>query len=910
MIARFGFGAAVWIFLILIITVNLHVARRLSPAPGSGSPFKEGAGYAAQMGVSIKTLNVLFLALILIASFVLASKGSLKWDLVLRYLYQEPFGGNDPIFGRDMGFYVFVLPFYAFIRNGLLVLFLFAAGLTLIWYLKNGALQLVGEITQEEGKPPSLPKISVAPGVGRHLAFLAGIMVLLLSWGYRLKIYGLLYSTQGPAFGASYTDVHVKVLAYKALIVISIAFAALLFFNAFKPGMKRLLIGGGVWVASILVLTGILPMTIQKVVVKPNEFSKESQYISHNIAFTREAYNLNKIKEVSFEVNDNLSLEEVKQQRVTMQNIRIWDERPLLKTYQQIQSIRLYYDFNNVDVDRYMIEGQYRQLMLAARELVVKKLPAQANTWVNRHLTYTHGYGLAASPVNEVTREGLPRLFIKDLPPVSEAGLQKIDRPEIYYGEMTDQYVLVKTTSKEFDFPKGDKNVYSVYQGKGGVPVNSFIRRFLYAVSFRDPQIFFTNYLTPESRIMYNRRIKRRVKAIAPFLSYDRDPYMVLSEGKLYWILDAYTTSDMYPYSTRSYSPFDRNILNYVRNSVKVVIDAYNGDVGFYRLDEQDPIARAYSRIFPDLFKLFGDMPGDLKRHIRYPKDLFHIQAATYTRYHMEDVQVFYNQEDLWQLPDEMYGDSRQKLEPYYIIIKLPEGEKEEFLLMLPFTPSKKDNMIGWLAARSDLPEYGRLIVYKLPKEKLVYGPMQIEARVDQQTDISSELSLWDQKGSRVIRGNLLAIPVCDAFVYVEPIYLEAKQEDVPRPSSGEQPSGGLQKLRSKLGSASSGDDPSRAASLPELKRVIVAVGNRVAMERTLDLALSRVLGKGISSGKTDVPAATKILESSNLGALALDYYNQAKASLREGDWAGYGEKLEKLEEVLEKIAGKRDGEK
>jgi len=907
-LTRFGFGAAIWLFLILIITVNLHVARRLSAAPGPESPFKEGAGYAAQIGLSVKTLNMLFLALILIASFVLASKGSVKWDLVLRYLYQAPFGSNDPIFGRDMGFYVFVLPFYLFIRGGLLMLFLFAAGLTVIWYLKNGALQLTGEITQEEGQPPTLPKLTVSPGVGRHLAFLAGLMVLLLAWGYQLKIYSLLYSTQGPAFGASYTDVHVKVWAYRALIVISIAFAGFLFVNAFRPAMKRLLIGGAIWVGSVLVFSMILPMTIQKVVVKPNEFAKESQYIAHNISCTREAYNLNKIKEVSFQVNDNLSLEEVKQQRGTIQNIRIWDERPLLKTYQQIQSIRLYYDFNNVDVDRYVLGGQYRQLMLAARELVVKQLPAQANTWVNRHLTYTHGYGLAASPVNEVTEEGLPRLFIKDLPPVCEAGLEKIDRPEIYYGEMTDQYVLVKTTSKEFDFPKGDKNVYSIYQGRGGVPISSFIRRFLYAVEFRDPQIFFTNYLTPESRIMYNRRIKRRVKAIAPFLSYDQDPYMVLSKGRLYWILDAYTTSNMYPYSTRSHSPFDRGILNYIRNSVKVTIDAYNGDVRFYRLDEKDPIAAVYNRIFPDLFKPFSDMPEDLKRHIRYPKDFFRIQATTYTRYHMEDVQVFYNQEDLWQLPDEMYGDSRQKMEPYYIIIKLPEGEKEEFLLMLPFTPSKKDNMIGWLAARSDLPEYGSLIVYKLPKEKLVYGPMQIEARVDQQTEISRELSLWDQKGSRVIRGNLLAIPVCDAFVYVEPIYLEAKQEDIPAPASGGSPTGGLQKLKSKLGSGSSGADPSRAASLPELKRVIVAFGNQVAMDQNLDLALSRVLGKRHSGGKSDVPAAARLLQTSDLGVLALQYYNQAKTSLRRGDWAGYGDNLEKLEEVLEKIAGKSDG--
>jgi uncharacterized membrane protein (UPF0182 family) len=904
LLTRIGFGGAVWLLLILIIAINLYIAGKLSPAPASGSPFKSDDGVAAQIGLSVKTLNLLFLALIVMASFVLASKGSAKWDLVLRYFHQESFGTTDPIFNRDVGFYVFALPFYAFIRNGLMVLFLFAAGLTLIWYLKNGALKVEGEIVQEEGQPPSLPKITVVPGVLRHLVFLGGIMVLLLCWGYQLKTYGLLYSTQGPAFGAAYTDVHVKVWSYRALILISLAFAGLLFFNAFKPHNRRLLIGGGIWVAAILILNFLLPMTVQKVVVKPNEIVKETRFIAHNIACTGEAYNLNKIKEVPFEVNDRLSLDEVKQQQATLQNIRIWDERPLLKTYRQIQSIRLYYDFNNVDVDRYTINGDYRQLMLAARELVVSQLPPQAATWVNRHLTYTHGYGLAASPVNEVTREGLPRLFIKDLPPVCEAGLPKIKRPEIYYGEMTDQYVLVKTTSKEFDFPRGDKNVYSVYQGKGGVPINSFWRRFLYALEFKDPQIFFTNYLTPESRIMYNRRIKRRVKAIAPFLSYDRDPYMVLSEGRLFWILDAYTTSDMYPYSTRSESPFDRGILNYIRNSVKVTIDAYNGDVVFYHLDETDPIARAYQRIFPDLFKPLSLMPEDLKRHIRYPKDFFHIQAATYTRYHMEDVQVFYNQEDLWQLPDEMYGDSRQKMDPYYITIKLPKGEREEFLLMLPFTPSKKDNMIGWLAARSDLPAYGSLIVYKLPKEKLVYGPMQVEARVDQQTDISRELSLWDQKGSRVIRGNLLAIPICDAFVYVEPIYLEAKQEEVPQATGGRS-SGGLQKVRSKLGSGSG--DRTRAASLPELKRVIAAFGNRVAMERDLDSALSSVLGKALPQGRTDVPKATKVLEKSELGLMALDYYHQAKACLAKGDWAGYGENLRQLETVLNRLAGNQE---
>ena len=898
--ARFGFGFVVWSFLILIIAINLYIAKRLSPGASPGTHVKDEGGFASQVGLSPNTLNLLFLAFILIASFVIASKASDKWNMVLRYLYWQPFGSTDPIFSRDIGFYVFALPFYAFIRSGLLILFVLAGGLTIIWYLKNGALQVIGEIVQVEGKPPSLPKVTVAPTVKKHLIFLGGIIVLLLAWGYQLKIYGLLYSTLGPAFGASYTDVHIKIWAFRLLIFVSLAFAVLLFLDAFKPRTKLILVSGAVWVLSILVFATMLPLAIQKIVVKPNELAKESEYIGYNIDFTRKAYNLNKIKEVSFEVNDNLSLEQAKKERATIQNIRIWDERPLLQTYRQIQAIRLYYDFNNVDVDRYRINDQYRQLMLAAREMVVNQLPRQANTWVNRHLTYTHGYGLAASPVNEVTNEGLPRLVIKDVPPVSEIGL-KIDRPEIYYGEKTNQYVLVKTGTKEFDYPRGDTNVYTVYEGKGGVPINSFIRRILFAIEFMDSQILFTEYLTPESRIMYNRTIRKRANSLAPFLEYDRDPYLVLSGGKLYWMLDAYTTTDMYPYSVRSHGPFKSALLNYVRNSVKVTVDAYNGDVCFYLIDEKDPIAKVYGSIFPDLFKPFTEMPEDLKKHIRYPKDLFNIQAATYAKYHMQDAQVFYNQEDLWQLPDELYGDTRQKMEPYYIIIKLPEGEKEEFLLMLPYTPSEKDNMIGWLAARSDLPNYGSLIVYNLPKEKLVYGPMQIEARVDQQTEISRKLSLWDQRGSRVIRGNLLAIPLRDSFIYVEPIYLQAKQEETAETSTGTPQGRGP----AKPGARQQASSPARnlSVALPELKRVIVTFSNRIAMEETLDRALSSVLGGEISPVESAVPAAIETLKSSNLGVQALDHYNKAKKYLRQGNWAGYGEELAKLEEVLKQLS-------
>ncbi|MBW1703894.1 MAG: UPF0182 family protein [Deltaproteobacteria bacterium] len=904
LLTKFGFGSIIWILLILIVSVNLYVAKRLTPAKDPETGFKDEAGYFSQFGISANTLNIIFLAFVLIVSFIIASKGAAKWDMVLRYLYQEPFGEMDPIFNKDIGFYVFSLPFLNFIRDGLLLLIIFAGGLTVIWYLKDGALQIIGDLVQTEGHPPALPKISISPEAKKHLIFLGGFIALLLAWGFHLKMYELLYSTQGPAFGASYTDVHIKAWVYKGLILVSLALAVVLFMNVTKPRTKLIYISLGVWLGTVLVFANGLPIVIQKLLVKPNELAKESPYIAYNIDFTRKAYNLNKIKEVPFEVKDRISPKDIEKENVTIQNIRIWDERPLLQTYRQIQSIRLYYDFNNVDVDRYMIDNQFRQVMLAARELVVNQLPPQANTWVNRHLIYTHGYGLASSPVNEVTSEGLPQLLIKDLPPSYVDDL-KVDRPEIYYGEMTDEYVMVKTKAQEFDYPKGDKNVYATYLGKGGVHINSFVRRLLFAIEFMDPQILFTTYLGPESRIMYNRRIERRAATIAPFLDYDRDPYMVVSGGRLYWIQDAYTTSNMYPYSRRSLRRFNNKSLNYIRNSVKVTVDAYNGKVCFYMMDEKDPIVKTYAKIFPDLFKPFSEMPEDLKTHIRYPRDLFEIQAGTYTTYHMQDVQVFYNQEDLWQIPDELYGDSRQEMKPYYIIIKLPEGDKEEFVLMLPFTPSRKDNMIGWLAARSDLPHYGTLLVYKLPKEKLVYGPMQIEARVDQQTHISRELSLWGQKGSRVIRGNLLVIPVSGSFIYVEPIYLEAKQEESQAPATAQPQRGIFGKSQQSQARRPSGKDRSRTAALPELKRVIVAFGNSVIMEDELDKALSAVLEGEISKKHLASPAVSETPGGVNLGERAMEHYNKAKAYLRQGKWAEYGRELENLEKLLKEMSGK-----
>jgi uncharacterized membrane protein (UPF0182 family) len=891
-LGEYGVAAMLWFLIIVTLALNLYAAQRLH------SEGEQKITEIAGMPVSGKSLNTMILAAILIVSFFIASKGSVQWNMVLSFLNQQPFGSTDPVFGKDIGFYVFSLPFYLFVREQLLIILLFAALVTLIWYVKDGGIQIIGELVVAEDRPTSLPKVKVADNVGKHLLVLAGILVLLAAWGYHLKAYGVLYSTQGPAFGASFTDVNIKVMVYRILMVLSFLMCLFVIYNAFRLKIKLLLICTGIWVGAIVVFATGLPVLIQQVVVKPNELAKESPYIAYNIDFTRRAYNLNNIKEVDFEVNNNLTAEDIKNHEATIQNIRVWDERPLLQTYRQIQSIRLYYDFNNVDVDRYMIDNQYRQVMLAARELVIDQLPPQAQTWVNRHLIYTHGYGLAMSPVNEVTAEGLPQLMIKDVPPAVDIDL-KIDRPEIYFGEKTAAYILVQTSAQEFDYPKGDKNVYANYEGKGGVPINSFMRRLLFAIEFMDPQILFTTYLTPDSRIMFNRRIKSRVTAIAPFLSYDTDPYMVVSGGRLYWIQDAYTASNMYPYSKRSRTPFRKKELNYIRNSVKVIVDAYDGNVSYYMIDTQDPILKTYAKVYPALFKSLEEMPADLKKHLRYPNDLFEIQVQTYAKYHMQDVQVFYNQEDLWEPPDEIYGDNRQMMKPYYIIIKLPDQDKEEFLLMLPYTPSKKDNMIGWLAARSDLPNYGNLLVYKLSKDKLVYGPMQIEARIDQQTEISRELSLWGQRGSRVIRGNLLAIPVGDSFIYVEPIYLEAEQEPQRDAQAAPPAKGGQSQKQQQQSARPARQGITTTAALPELKRVIVALGNRVAMEEKLELALSRVLSANIIKKDDLSSTMPESGEISDLGKQALKYYNRAKEYLRQEDWAGYGRELEKLENIL-----------
>ena len=615
----------------------------------------------------------------------------------------------------------------------------------------------------------------------------------------------------------------------------------------------------------------LIPGLFERFFVKPNELQLETPYIRQNIALTREAYNLGKIAVKPFPAEQDLTFQSLKDNSGTIDNIRLWDWQPLMDTYAQLQEIRTYYRFLDVDVDRYNLGDSYRQVTLAARELDPLLLTANAQTWVNLHLLFTHGNGAVMSPVTQKSAEGLPIFYLKDIPPVATGG-PPITEPRIYFGQGSPGYVIVKTGTPEFDYPKGKDNAYARYDGADGIPIGGIGWRALFAWQMDDLNILLSDYITSESRILLHRNIKDRVGTIAPFLQLDRDPYVVISAGRLYWMQDAYTTSAWFPYAKPEPDAGD---LNYIRNSVKVVVDAYNGTVDFYVTDPADPIVATYRRIFPALFKPFDAMPPDLQRHIRYPEDLFTIQALQYRAYHMDAPEVFYNREDLWQFPrepaapDEMNAGGETRMAPYYIMMRLPAEPQTEFFLMLPMTPSKRENMIAWLAARCDLPEYGKLIVYEFPKDKLVYGPFQIEALINQNTEISQQISLWNQMGSRVIRGTLLVVPIGNSILYVSPLYLRAQ-----------------------------------SGQLPELKRVIAAYGDRVVMEETLPEALAALFKESATVAGLPAPAGSSPSGPADERARqALADYDRALDRLKAGDWAGFGAELDALRPLLEELS-------
>ena len=828
--------------------INLSFARRFAPEFKVEIDQNEYERPEIQLFKSLQNIQVdkkFVLLFSLIAALFMGFSENASWEKILIYFNRTSFGVTDPIFNKDIGFYMFSLPFLEFVRNWLFF------SLTIITVVV-GAIYVVKRAITLENK-----KIIMDAPVKLHLSLLIGIILILKSGEYWLNTFKILYSTRGIIFGAGFTDVHANLLALRILMILALACAAIFFITAKKQDLKLPVIGLAVLLGVSALMGSVYPEIIQRAVVLPNESTKERPYIANNIKYTRMAYGLDDIREEEFPVKEEITFGDIEKNEETIRNIRLWDWRPIKQTLRQIQAIRLYYDFNSVDIDRYHFNGNYQQVMVSPRELDSLKIPEQARTWINEHLTYTHGYGVVVNPVNKVSGEGLPLLLVKDIPPVSSVNME-VKRPEIYYGEITKNYVIVGTKAKEFDYPKGDENVYSTYSGNGGLPISSLWRRILFSIKYSNPQILLTTNFTKESKIMIYRNIQQRVNKVAPFLGYDKDPYIVVSkEGKLFWIQDAFSISKNYPYST----PL-KGYFNYIRNSVKVVIDAYNGSMDFYIIDKKDPLIQVYAKMFPKLFKDFDKMPQDLKEHIRYPKDLFQVQAELYSTYHMIDPDVFYNKEDYWNVPNEIYAENEIKMEPYYIVTKLPKHDREEFILMTPFTPASKNNMIAWLAAKNDQPDYGNLIVYKFPKEKLIFGPMQIEARIDQDSEISQQLTLWGQKGSTVIRGNLLVIPIEESIIYVEPLYLRAEKGEIP-----------------------------------ELKKVIVSNGTDVVMGNSLEDALGKIFIETYKMGEINVSGDEKTLK--DLIREAGEYYQNAQQFSREGNWSGYGEELNKLEQVL-----------
>jgi uncharacterized membrane protein (UPF0182 family) len=861
-----------WAVAAIVLSVNWWLARMLAGGDQMTVPWLRQQRSQYRMTaepttrtVSARVANATLVAAAVILSLFFGLQAQSMWRSALLSLYGVSFGVTDPILGHDLSFYIFRLPWQRFLQGWFVWLVgLALAGAALVYLLTYSSSRLARKVEVVGVRQPWL---RLSPAAERHLLVLGAVILGLIGWGYQLNIPGLLYSTSGAAYGAGYADVHARLPALHLLTGIA-ALAAVVLLASLVVKVRWLPLAViGVWLLVTFLGGSVYPSLLQRLAVEPNELSREREYIGHTIHYTRAAFGLEGVAEADFAMAEGAVPLDLVANASTIQNIRLWDYRPLMRTYGQLQEIRLYYAFADVDVDRYQVGDDYRQVTLAAREIASNELPDTAQTWVNRHLVYTHGSGVVLSPVNEVVEEGLPLLWVRDIPPRSSYPELALTRPEIYFGELTDEYVVVKTEEQELDYPSGDQNVYTTYEGTGGVILNSPIKRLAYALRLSASQVLLSGSITPESRLLWRRSIEERVQAVAPFLRYDPDPYPVIVDGRLIWLLDAYTVTDRYPYSEPSATSFGS--LNYLRNSVKVAMDAYNGALTFYIIDPGDPLVATYAAIFPDLFRPGEEMEPELVAHWRYPEGMFQIQAAKYQTYHMTDPQVFYNREDLWSWAEELVGGERRPIEPYYVNMRLPGETTAEFVLMLPFTPSTKQNMIAWLYARNDGDNYGQLGVYKFPKQTLVYGPMQVESRIDQDPVISQQLSLWNQRGSQVIRGNLLVIPVDQAILHVEPIYLEAE-----------------------------------ASQLPELRRVIVAYGSRIAMEETLAEALAQAMGVELVEGEPPQPEPEPTLPrlEGDLPGLVLEadgYYRAAQECLKAGDWVCYGAEMDKLEQVL-----------
>ncbi len=876
-----------------VVYGNIEIARRLAPRyrPLQGVDVVELVHESAFRWVRWGGI-----AIAVLGGVAAASSAAGAWLVFARAFAGVPFGVSDPIFHNDVSFYVFALPAWQYIFGFLFGTLVATLVITIIAHLLLGGVEVRQRPSPqidpraEEWRPrqqvnPAIEQLTrvtgvdVEPGTVAHISALLGALFVVGGAGYLLQAWGLLYSTAGVVFGAGYTDVHVRLPLIWVVMVITIGLGAALIYNAVRRRRKIWLPAAmGIWLASVVVLLILVPAVFQALIVNPNQLGKETPYITYNIAATRTAYDLTKISSTPYSLQGDLSAASLKINDVTVRNIRLWDPQVLLRSYGQLQELRPYYSFTTVGVDRYPVNGVYTQTMLAPRELRVSGLPPQAQTWVNQHITYTHGYGVALSAVNQVASGGSPDFLVQNVPPVSSAPSLQITQPRIYYGLLGTNYVLVKTKDPAFDYPGPSGDVYSGYTGTGGIPVSSFLNRLAFTARFADIKFFTSSAITGASRVIIYNNIRARLAAAAPFLRFDSNPYMVIAGGRLYWIADAYTTTGLIPYSQPNGG------LNYIRNSVKVVIDAYNGTMRFYDFAPTDPLIRTYERIFPGMFRPASTMPSTLLQHVRYPEDYFRTQAEMFSTYHVTDPGVLYNKGNQWQIPVNLSITGAAPQSAYYTIMRLPGQTREEFVLIVPYTPNGRSNMIAWLGAQSDQPNYGKAVSFEFPSSGNVYGPAQVEAAINQDPTISAQRTLWGQQGSTVIFGNLLTIPIGNSLLYVQPLYLQSSTTPVPQ----------LQRVIVFYRS------PSATPNLPTGQQ------QNVVMAPTLGDALALIFGGAPATGTqppigpttpgTTSPAVARLI------AQADAQYAAAQAALRAGDLTTFGQQIKALGQTLTQL--------
>lgn len=843
---EWGFRLVAWIGLALFLLVNLRITKPVINQAFFRYP-------RLSEFIKPKYLTLIAIGVSLFLGFVYSAGYSGHYLQIAQFLNPSEFGILDPIFSKDIGFYFFELPIYKLIISGLLSGLVLSAIVCSVIYFITGSFRFENQ------------RFVFASRAKKHLSILVGLIVLVKGVSYYFSGFDLLFSSSGAVFGAGYTDINIRLVVLRILMVLAVIVGLILISQLYR--LRKLFYGSLILWFGVSFLGGaILPNVIQQWIVEPNEFTRERPYIENQIEMTRIAYGLDDFVVKDFPLKEELDWEDIDENHAMINNIRLWDPRLIINSYSQLQEMRPYYSFVDADVDRYIVDGELRQVLLSARELDVRL--TQNRNWINDHLQYTHGYGVVVSPVNEISSQQMPEFWVRDIPPDAHNDLQ-IKQPRIYFGERTDLYAITNAKIEEFDYPTGDGNAYYTYTGEAGVRLASPLHRLMFAVRFGTTRIMLSSDLTTDSRILFDRNIRTRVQKIAPFLRYDNDPYIVISdEGNLYWLMDAYTVSNRFPYAQNT-----AGWGNYIRNSVKVVINAYDGSVGFYQI-EDDPLLETYAAIFPGWLQSLEDVPEGLARHFRYPEDLLAIQAQIYGTYHMTDTRVFYNREDMWVFAQEVYAERQQNVTPYYVVMNLPNESEPEMVLMMPYTPIRRNNMIAWLAARNDGENYGEVVVYNFPKDSLTLGPAQIDATIDQDSDISQLLSLWGQRGSQVIRGNLLVLPISNGLIYVEPLFLQSEQ-----------------------------------SSMPQLQRVILAHQDRLVMEPTLERALEVLFGirtpslPEVSMGIIPEPQenfdSPGMIIMGDLPERALELFQQAQQALKNADFGGFGEAWQELETIL-----------